>query len=89
MSWTSWDIGLAWAAGGLVAVAAEPCRGAVSANLLRNPSFEEGGGKRGVPVGWSLYGGGKAPRLALAPCRSSRDGGHSEHTGEHKCARHL
>ncbi|MFQ6098475.1 MAG: carbohydrate binding domain-containing protein, partial [Armatimonadota bacterium] len=30
----------------------------ISDNLLTNPSFEQGVGERGLPLGWSLYGGG-------------------------------
>lgn len=36
---------------------ADPVRGEISANLLCNPSFEEGAEAYGVPRGWSLYAG--------------------------------
>ncbi len=34
------------------------CRGEVSQNLLKNPSFAEGADAKGTPTGWGLYGGG-------------------------------
>ena len=34
-----------------------PCPAIVSANLLRNPSFEQGMDENGLPSCWSLYGG--------------------------------
>jgi len=49
-----------------MASACMPARAAISENLLQNPSFEEGVDAKGVPKGWSLYGGGgKDQRLML------------------------
>ncbi|MBM4049591.1 MAG: hypothetical protein FJ279_31230, partial [Planctomycetes bacterium] len=43
------------------------CLAQVSENLLKNPSFDEGLDAKGVPVGWTLYGGkGKDQRFELA-----------------------
>ena len=33
------------------------CTAAISENLLRNPSFEEGTGEKGLPIGWRRYSG--------------------------------
>jgi len=52
---------------GLLFALAACCQGAVSPNLLRNPSFEEGLSAKGVPVGWEVYGAlDKDRRIALA-----------------------
>ena len=41
---------------GLLFTLAACCHGAVSRNLLRNPSFEDGLGPKGAPRGWEIYG---------------------------------
>jgi len=41
----------------ILTVLSSACSAAVSKNLLRNPSFEEGTGEKGLPIGWRRYSG--------------------------------
>ncbi len=57
-------------------VGAAPGLGEVSEDLLVNGSFSQGSGKRGLPAGWSLYGGwGKGQEIKLL--EPDRDGQHA------------
>ncbi|MCK4627967.1 MAG: hypothetical protein KAT56_03125, partial [Sedimentisphaerales bacterium] len=49
------------------------CMAAVSENLLTNPSFEEGAGKNGLPIGWRRYSG-RGEDLKLSIVKSADTG---------------
>ncbi len=65
------------------------CSAVVSKNLLRNPSFEEGAGKKGLPIGWRRYSGrSKDLKLSIVKTADTgknavliHDGSRSQETG--------
>ena len=58
----------------IVVISVIPCLGALSENLLTNGSFDQGVDAKGVPVGWSLYGGGGARQLIEPIAEAGEEG---------------
>ncbi len=57
----------------ILTVLSNVCSAAVSKNLLKNPSFEEGTGKKGLPIGWRRYSG-RGENLKLSIVKSADTG---------------